>query len=160
MTELYSKEQLASFRAAIKRFAVVAIAVVVSCLAVCTAICFFVDRTNASWLKVINVAISAVGGCVALYLLFNGILPLVARKNFVEPLLFSEHKTLVGVVESVGKEFTISKNIRAKELTVKTQDGCSLLLYWDTAMPFPDLEGKQVAFRTVRNCIVAYEVSE
>lgn len=92
MTELYSKEQLVSFRAAIKRFAIVATVVVALCFVVCTAICFFVDRTNASWLKIINVVVSAAGGCVAIYLLFNGVLPLIARKNFVEPLLFFRTK--------------------------------------------------------------------
>lgn len=159
MTELYSNQQLSAIKSAIKRFACAAVAIFIFTFAICTIVCFLVNRNNAVWLKSINIVVSTVGGCVAIYLIFNTVLPLVAQKNDVQWLLYSVRKTIVGIVEITDVQLTVSKHISVRELNVTTENSDKIILYWDNAIPFPNINGKQVVFHVVNNRIVAYGIT-
>ena len=160
MKELYSEEQFESLRSAVKRYICTAVCILAVSLIFCTAVCFFVDGTNATWLKLLNIVISGIGGCVVLYWLFDRILPSVSRRDYLERLLFSEARTVAGKVADTGRDSTVVRYISARELKLTDAKGRVSLLYWDRGVPLPELDGKYVTFRTVQNRIVAYEVTE
>lgn len=160
MRELYSKERLLRLRSAIKRSVLVAVCVFLFFFIICTTVCFFTDRTNATLLKIFNIVISGVGGCVVIYWVLNRILPLIARRDYMESLLFSAGRTVSGTVEDTGIVSTVSRYIYARELRLINDEGNAFLLYWDNEIPFPDLNDKRVELRIVHNRIVAYEVTK
>ena len=160
MKELYSEELFDSLRSAVKRYICTAACILAATFVICTAVCFFVDRTNATWLKLLNILISGIGGCVVLYWLFDRILPSVARQNYLDRLLFSEARTVAGRVADTGRDSTVSRYVSARELRITDDMGQVSLLYWDIGVPLPELDGRYVAFLTVQKRIVAYEVTE
>ena len=159
MKELYSENQPDILRSVGKRYVCVSAAVFVLTAAICAVVCFFVDETNAGWLKAVNIALSAIGGSVVLYWLFDRILPSFARRKYLVRLLSSDGKTLTGSVEDTGRDLTVARYISARELKLTDDKGNSVLLYWDSEVPLPVFDGGRVAFRVVQNRIVAYEVT-
>lgn len=160
MKELYSNEQFEALRSAGKRYIKTAVCMLAVSLAICAAVCFFVDETNATWLKMLNILISGIGGCVALYWLFDRILPSVARQKYLAHLLSAVGAAVAGHVEDTGRDSTVARYISARELKITDDKGRVSLLYWDLGVPLPALDGKYVTFRAVQNRIVAYEVTE
>ena len=160
MKELYADERFASPGSAVRRDIMAAAGVFAASLAICMAVCFFVDETNATRLMLLNILISGTGGCVALYWLFDRILPSVARQKYLAHLLSAARTTVEGYVEDTGRDATVARYISARELRLTDQKERVSLLYWDLAVPLPALGGQYVTFRTVQNRIVAYEVTQ
>ena len=159
MKELYSKNQPDVLRSIGKRYICASAAVFVLTAVICAVVCFFVDETNAGWLKVVNIALSVIGGNVVLYWLFDRILPSFARRKYLVCLFASAVRTLTGSVEDTGRDLTVTRYISARELKLTDDKGNSVFLYWDREVPLPVFDDGQVTFRVVQNRIVAYEVT-
>lgn len=158
MNQLYNAEDFVGLRGVSKRYALVAAIVLAVALAVCTSVCFFVNDGNVTWLKVINIVISSIGGCVSIYLLFDKIIPSFARADYIDKILSSTSQSVVGVVENTGRVSTVAKYVSATELKLSDDNGRTVVLYWDCNFDCPDFDGLRVAFSIVQNRIVAYGV--
>ena len=93
-----------------------------------------------------------------MFLYFNNILPLKNRQAYVRQIISGNKKSIGCVVIAIGGLITVSKNISAYEITVKTDDEAELLLYWDKEKEIPDIIGKNVSFEIVQNTVFGYEV--
>lgn len=160
MKELYTKEQVQKLTLNIRKLAALCIALVVVAIAEGITTCFFVNESNAVLLKIINIVVSSVCLCVALYFLLNGILPVRARKNFISRLLNSPTIKLKGRVIGRGKSMTNVKYIELTELHISDENGKEHILYWDLENGDPDFEGHIIVFDVVNNKIVRYGEAE
>lgn len=154
--QLYSEDDIKKLRAEIRKFAAVDIGVVLFALSVGIATCFFVSDSNARILETVDIVLSSVCGCIALYFLFNAILPTRAKKNYISHLLSSDAKTVRGEVLDKGKKITIVKYINSSEISIIDEKGNKRILYWDLDNGEPDFEGQVVGFQVVHNKIIGY----
>ena len=153
---LYTKEDIQSLKKRMWIYAVVCITVVVIAVAVGVVTCFLVNDSNAKWLKIIDIVLTALCGCVALYFLFNYVTPTRARKNYIEKMLNSTTKTVRGRVTGKGKKITTVKYINLSELRLNDEEGKEVILYWDEDCNEQNFEGHVVEFKVVNNKIVGY----
>lgn len=160
MKQLYSDEDFVRLRTVGKRYIFISVAVLVVCFAICIAVCFFANDNNFAWLEATNIAISSIGGCLAIYLLFDKTVPYFARADYVDKLLSSTTQSIVGVVKYTERVSTVAKHVSANELQLTDDDGRTMVLYWDDCLDCPDFDGRRVTFDVVQNRIVAYEVAE
>lgn len=156
MKMLYTKEDAANLKKRMWIYAAVCIAVVVIAVGVGVVTCFLVNDDNAKLLKFIDIVLTAVCGCVALYFLFNYVTPLRARKNYVEKMVNSTPKTVRGRVLGKGKKITTVKYINLSELRLSDENGKEIMLYWDEEKGEQNFEGHIVEFKVVNNKIVGY----
>ncbi|MGN0813417.1 MAG: hypothetical protein ACI4MQ_07915 [Candidatus Coproplasma sp.] len=153
---LYSKEDVKSLKKRMWQFVAICIALVVIAVVVGVVTCFFVNDNNAALLKIINMVLSSVCACVALYFLVNNVAPIRARKNYVEKMVNSPHKTIRGRVTGKGKKITSVKHLNLSEIYLNDESGKEILLYWDEDIGEQNLEGHVVEFKVVNNKIVGY----
>ena len=156
MKMLYSKDDVQSLKKRMWIYAVVCITVVVIAVGVGVVTCFLVNDSNAKWLKIIDIVFTSLCGCVALYLLFNYVTPIRARKNYIEKMLGSKSKTVRGRVTGKGKKITTVKYINLFEIRLNDEEGKELILYWDEDCGEQNLEGHIFEFKVVNNKIVGY----
>ena len=156
MKMLYSKDDVQSLKKRMWIYAVVCITVVVIAVGVGVVTCFLVNDDNAKWLKIIDIVFTSLCGCVALYLLFNYVTPIRARKNYIEKMLGSKSKTVRGRVTGKGKKITTVKYINLSELRLNDEEGKEVILYWDEDCGEQNFEGHVVEFKVVNNKIVGY----
>ena len=156
MKMLYSKDDVQSLKKRMWIYAVVCITVVVIAVGVGVVTCFLVNDDNAKWLKIIDIVFTSLCGCVALYLLFNYVTPIRARKNYIEKMLGSKSKTVRGRVTGKGKKITTVKYINLSELRLNDEEGKEVILYWDEDCNEQNFEGHVVEFKVVNNKIVGY----
>lgn len=156
MNMLYSNEDVANLKKRMWIYTAVCIALVAVAVAVGVATCFLVNDNNAKWLKIIDIVLTSLCGCVALYFLFNGVIPVRARKNYIEKMLNSTTKTVRGRVLGKGKKITTVKYINLSELRLNDEEGKEIILYWDEDIGEQNLEGHVVEFKVVNNKIVGY----
>lgn len=156
MNMLYTKEDVQSLKKRMWIYAAVCIAVVVIAVGVGVATCFLVNDNNAKLLKIIDIVLTAVCGCVALFFLFNYVIPLRARKNYIEKMLGSTTKTVRGRVTGKGKKVTTVKYINLSELRLNDEEGKEIILYWDEDNGDKNFAGHIVEFKVVNNKIVGY----
>ena len=153
---LYTDEDVRRLRKRIGKYAALCIALVGTAVAVGVTTCFFVTDANAKTLKTVNIVFSAACGCVALYFLFNYLLPARARKNYTEQMLRSTVKTVRGRVAGKGRKITLVKHLSHSELRLYDEAGKEIVLYWDDANGETAFEGHIVEFQVVNNKIVGY----
>ena len=156
MNMLYTKDDVKTFKSRMWIYAVVCITVVVIAVGVGVVTCFLVNDSNAKWLKIIDIVLTSLCGCVALYLLFNYVTPIRARKNYIEKMLNSTSKTVRGRVTGKGKKITTVKYINLSELRLNDEEGKEVILYWDEDCGEQNFEGHVVEFKVVNNKIVGY----
>ena len=156
MKMLYTKDDVNSLKKRMWIYAAVCIAVVLIAVGVGAATCFLVNDNNAKWLKIIDIVLSSLCGCVALYFLLNYVIPIRARKNYVEKMVNSTPKTVRGRVLGEGKKRTTLKYINLRELHLSDEEGKEILLYWDEDFSGHNFEGHIVEFKVVNNKIVGY----
>lgn len=157
MQEVYTAEEFALIVSRFKKTVITEIAIILTAIAINVTLCLLVNDANAKWLEWVNIALSVMVGWVAIYLLFNVILPAFARKKYVYRLVSCERIVICGVVESTERTVTIEKNILVRELKVVDGDGNENLLYWDCAKELPAFSGdKEFEFAVVQNRIAAY----
>ena len=156
MNMLYSNEDIQSLKKRMWIYGVVCIAVVAVAVAVGVVTCFLVNDNNTRWLKIIDIVLTSLCGCVALYFLFNHVKPLRARKNYIEKMLGSKSKTVRGRVTGKGKKITTVKYINLSELRLNDEEGKEIILYWDEDIGEQNFEGHVVEFKVVNNKIVGY----
>ena len=156
MNMLYTKEDVANLKKRMWKYAAICIAVVTVAVAVGVVTCFLVNDSNAKWLKIIDIVLTSLCGCVALYLLFNHVTPIRARKNYIEKMLNSTAKTVRGRVTGKGKKITTVKYINLSELRLNDEEGKEVILYWDEDCNEQNFEGHVVEFKVVNNKIVGY----
>ena len=156
MNMLYTKEDVKRLKKRMWKYAAICIAVVAVAVAVGVVTCFLVNDGNAKWLKIIDIVLTALCGCVALYLLFNYVTPIRARKNYIEKMLNSTSKTVRGRVTGKGKKITTVKYINLFEIRLNDEEGKELILYWDEDCGEQNLEGHIFEFKVVNNKIVGY----
>lgn len=153
---LYSIDDVKTLKSRMWIYGVVCIALVAVAVAVGVVTCFLVNDDNAKWLKIIDIVLTSLCGCVALYLLFNYVTPIRARKNYIEKMLNSTSKTVRGRVTGKGKKITTVKYINLSELRLNDEEGKELILYWDEDVGEQNFEGHVVEFKVVNNKIVGY----
>lgn len=158
MNALYSYCELEHLIQKKKIYVVISVGVFIVALAVSIVLCFFISDSNATLLQVINIVLCSLGGCTSMFLYFNNILPLKNRQAYVRQIISGNKKSIGCVVIAIGGLITVSKNISAYEITVKTDDEAELLLYWDKEKEIPDIIGKNVSFEIVQNTVFGYEV--
>ena len=156
MKMLYKNEDVQNLKKRMLIYTVVCIALVVIAIGVGVATCFVVNDDNAKMLKIIDIVLTAVCGCVALYFLFNEVIPTRARKNYIEKMLNSTSKTVRGRVLGKGKKITTVKYVNLSEIRLNDEEGKELILYWDEDNGKQDFEGHIVEFKVVNNKIVGY----
>lgn len=154
--QLYAKDDVQNLGSRMWKFAAICIALVVLAVGVGVATCFLITDDNVSMLKTIDILLSCVCGCVALYFLFNGVIPVRARKNYVEKMLNSTARTVRGRVIGKGKKITTVKYINLSELRLNDENGKEVILYWDNDAGEQNFEGHIVEFKVVNNKIVGY----
>ena len=84
MKELYSSNDIKHLRIRMWKFASVCIALAIIIIGVGVATSFLITDDNASMFKIIDIVLGSVCGCVALYLLLNGVRH---HCNFICPVL-------------------------------------------------------------------------
>lgn len=156
MKELYTSDDAKCLTARMWKFAAICISLAAVVLGVGIATCFFVNDDNATWLKVLDIVLGSVCGCVALYLLFNGVIPARARRNYINKMLASPSKTVRGKVTGKGKKITVVKHMDFSELHLIDENGKQIILYSDNDTDGYDYEGHVVEFKVVNNKIVGY----
>lgn len=156
MKQVYTADDVKKLNFVIRKFLIIAIALVILALGVGIATCFLVNDGNAMVLEIIDIALSSVCGCVAIYFLLNNITPARAKKRYIVKALNSPAKTVRGRVMSKGREITAIKHMKFRELKVYDEEGNERVLYWDTANGEPEFEGHILEFKAVGNKIVAY----
>lgn len=158
ITELYDKDTLSGFLSSRKKYIILSISVLVFAIVASVLISFFVNDANQIWFEVLNIVVCAFGGWLALFWLFNKILPFNSYIRNLRLLLFSERKKVCGKVERIGKAITVSKNIEMREIIITDEDETQTVLYWDNNLKLPELVGKDVEFYVVQNKVAAYGV--
>lgn len=156
--ELYDRETLIGLLLARRKYIILSIVIFLGCIAASVVICFFVNDENASLLEAVNILLCLSGGWIALFWLFNKILPLDSRIRYLRLLMFSERERVCGKAEQTGRIITISKNIRAHEIILGGEE--PTVVYYEACMPLPESFGKETAFFVVQNKVVAYEVCQ
>lgn len=158
MKELYSSNDIKHLRIRMWKFASVCIALAIIIIGVGVATCFLITDDNASMFKIIDIVLGSVCGCVALYLLLNGVIPIRARKNYIEKMLNSPAKIVRGRVTDNGKKknITVVKYMNISELRIIDEEGKEFLLYFDNDTENCDLEGHIFEFKVVNNKIIGY----
>lgn len=156
MNMLYTKEDVVGLKSRMWKFAAICISAVVGAIAIGVVICFLVNDDNAKWLEILNIILTAVCGCVSLYFLFNYVLPIRARKNYIEKMLNSTSKLVRGRVLGKGKKRTAVKHVNLFELRLADEEGKEIILYWDSDIAEKDFNGHIVEFKVVNNKIIGY----
>lgn len=156
MNELYTQEDVKNLSARIWKCAAICIGVIVIALGVGITTCFFVTDENAKLLQTINIVLSSLCACVALYFLLNEIMPKRAKKAYVEKMLNSTAKMVRGRVADVGKKVTVVKYVSTYEVRLLDEEGKDWILYLDAEKQTKDLKGHIVEFKVVNNKIVGY----
>lgn len=159
-TELYTKEQINIYANRIKKYAAISVAIVLATIGASVGLCFAVNDGNATVMKLLDIAISGTGLCVALYLLLNEILPTRSRKNYASKMLASRAKTVACRVTGYGRTVTAEKRLRLKEIRITDAESKEQVLYWDAEQALPDFEGHIVVFKVVNNKIISYGDTE
>ena len=158
--QVYTSDDVKKLNAVIRKFLIIDIALIALALGVGIATCLLVNGDNARVFETIDITLSSVCGCVALYYIFNYIAPVRARKNYIVRVLNSPAKTVRGRVAGKGKRITALKYMIFCELTLFDEEGNERLLYWDIANGEPEFEGHIVELKAVNNKIVAYGDAE
>lgn len=156
MNMLYSKEDVISLKKRMWLSVAISITAVVIAVGVGVVTCFLVNDNNATWLKIIDIVLTSVCCCVALYFLFNYVIPNRARKNYVENMVNSTPNTVRGRVTGMGKKITTIKYIELSELHLCDEYGKEIILYWDSDVGEQNFEGHIVEFKVVNNKIVGF----
>lgn len=156
MNELYMQEDVQQLSARIWKYAAVCIGLIVVALGVGITTCFFITDDNANVLQTINIVLSSLCGCTALYFLLNEIMPKRARKAYVEKMLNSTAKTVRGRVAKIGRKVTVVKYVSTYEVQLLDETGKDRILYLDAETQTPDFTGHIVEFKVVNNKIVGY----
>ena len=158
MADLYTGEEVTGVRRTLHREILACVLSLAVALVVCVILCFFVTDTNAKLLRNVNITLSSVGGCAALFLLLNIVLPRAARLSVLRQLTGGQPQTLCGTVTGIGGELTLRRGLTVRELTL-CAGNAERTLFWDTEKPCPLTVGTTVTVRTVENTVVGYEVA-
>lgn len=154
--DLYSAEDAKKLGNSIRKYAIIIAALLLCAAAVGVATCFSVNDGNASLFKIVNIIVTSLCFCAALYFFFNEIQPMAARKNFIEKMVNSPGRKFRCRVTRRGKTLTSARHIKLTELQVYDENGKEQILYWDMENGEPDFQGHIVEFKLVGNKIVGY----
>lgn len=154
--ELYTEGDVKNLSTRVWQYAAVCIGLLVIALGVGIVTCFFVTDENANMLQTIDILLTSICGCVALYFLLNEIMPKRAKKAYVEKMRNSTAKTVRGRVVNIGKKVTVIKYVSTYEVQLLDEEGKELVLYLDAEKQTQDFKGHIVEFKVVNNKIVGY----
>ncbi len=153
---LYSEVDTRELSLKLKRDVFICVILLIVAVTVGIFTCTFVTDDNAMLLKIINIVLSSVCLCITVYFILNRIVPISAKRTYIEKLLHTDPSTVCGKVTDGGKKITAMKRMEFIETCVLNEDGKELILYWDSAIAKPDFVGHTVNFYVVNNKIVGY----
>lgn len=153
---LYSRDNVKMLSHSLRIDMLICVVLIIVAITVGVITCFFVTDENASLFKVIDIIVSSLCICVAVYFILNRIRPKRARKQYIERMLNSTSKSIRCKVIEIGKKITIEKYINLLELLVVNADGKELILYWDLENAMQNFVGHIVRFCIVNNKIIGY----
>ena len=155
--ELYSLEELSRQKKKIKIWTVALAAFVLLCLSACIVLLCLTNTANFQKMMVSVIVISAVGGCVAIYVAFN-VVAATARKVSHADVMLSESREIVCGTFTVSKyRVKVKSGITVMHVFVRSgQNMRRLEIDEDRVKMLPD-DGAEYVFFTVNNYIVALE---
>lgn len=160
MVVLYSKLYVDTLKHRIKMDCFISIIIASLCLIVGGAICFFTDESHARFLCNIAKCVYVLGGWSCIYLIFARVIPHKQKLVHISRLLGAEFQENCGELVSIGREFTVSKNVTAQKLVLKNEEENSML-YWDCSFgTVPVQIGQFITVCSANRFVISYEVSE
>lgn len=157
MKELYREQDFSSLEQARKRYLGRALLSLGIGLAASLLLLLALTRTNKLWLFLIQTVLFSLGFSLALIFYLGHYLPIRHREELVDVALHNPRLLCKGKIKNLGKTFTISSSIQAKEVEVESSEGLKTL-YWD---PFlgdsPFQVGEEVCLQLADNWIVGIE---
>ena len=155
--ELYSLEELSRQKKKIKIWTVALAAFVLLCLSACIVLLCLTNTANFQKMMVSVIVISAVGGCVAIYVAFN-VVAATARKVSHADVMLSESREIVCGMFTLSKyRVKVKSGITVMHVFVRSgQNMRRLEIDEDRVKMLPD-DGAEYVFFTVNNYIVALE---
>ncbi len=160
MIALFSDTAAEAVKKKRKKYILISLVTVLIVLIASITLCFFVDDDNAVLFEIIDIVLCSAGFCTALFFIFNVIVPLGDRQKHLYRMLDGDKRIVSGEVSECGGAITLSKNVSAYEITLRTDDNAENLLYWDTEYALPDIVGKRIDFQVVQNIVYGYEEKE
>lgn len=155
---LYTKNELRKMRKSNLLFSVIAAVIMVSALAACIVICFFVTPGNRRTLLPVVWLIFIPAGWISITFLTFFITPGRAVIRHIEGVIDETPEKYTGTFSSDFSVFAIPKSIRACKVTVTAADGAdSLMLCANFIKDLPEL-CDITALYAVGSYIVGYEV--
>lgn len=155
-TDLYSRADVQKLSSELKKDSLLCASLLSLAALFGIITCRLVTDENAMLLKAVNILVSSLCLCFAVYRVLNRILPRKARKKYIKKMLNAPEKTVRCKVMKEGKRITAIKYVDLTELLVLNEDGKELVLYWDSASGEQKFVGHIVEFSVVNNKIVGY----
>lgn len=155
--KLYTAEESHALGKIIRRGILGMIGLVVLSIGVGVICLVFANLENKNWMILLNVILSSLCGCFALYLLFETVLPAHYKREYNDEMRNSKGRIVRGLVIKDGKCKTLNRYITFKELWIRDVSGEEKVLYWDISFDDASLLGHVVQFRVVNGKIVEVE---
>lgn len=153
---LYSNADERKLSNGLKLDIILCVVMIVVAVTVGITTCNLVNDNNATMLKIINIIVSSICLCTAVYFVLNGIIPKTARRNYIETMRCSTPSLICGKVIGDGKKITATKRIELIELRILDEEERESVLYWDLEKDKPNFVGHIVDFYVVNNRIIGY----
>ena len=158
MTDFYTRQETERFRRLALCGGILAAAVLAFALALCVALCCRVNTLNAARLEKTVIAVSALGGWIALLLFFLLYRPARAEYRHMEGIRQDEAAELRGFLTVFPAETALPRSISVRKARLVTDDGeIDLALDARLARRMPP-NGAHVRLTAVRKYITAVEV--
>ena len=120
--KFYTEEKIAFYKKKAQTSLFVSVALVALAVLFFALSAFFIDDSSILVIKIINCVFLSFSTCFLFYSIINIIKPCKRRMNHIYTVLHSSSKHLVCQVIDVKKIKTISKNVVAQQLFVKSGD--------------------------------------
>ena len=120
--KFYTEEKIAFYKKKAQTGLFVSVALVALAVLFFALSAFFIDDSSILVIKIINCVFLSFSTCFLFYSIINIIKPCKRRMNHIYTVLHSSSKHLVCQVIDVKKIKTISKNVVAQQLFVKSGD--------------------------------------
>ena len=128
-------------------------------LCACAALCFGLTPLNSTRRLVTTVAVSSVGGWVALYVLRYGLLRRRHERRHVEWILEQPKEHLEGTVRMTDSVLRLRGSIPVRTVLLEGEDGAKRLKLFDGLSPaLRELEGQRVRLDLAGTYITGAEV--
>lgn len=156
MTILYNEEHVDTLRRRNEKNRFILCVVAAICVLEGLISCFLIGRCNVAMLSNVTKATFVLGGWVCIYYIFALVLPGKRKYQHLCTLLRMEFQELRGEVVQMGSELTVTKDIIAQKLIIKS-DGEEMVTYWNAdfgKLPFE--EGQHVTLCVSNRFVISY----